>query len=54
MPYNREKAISELKKSTNWQSYGKKHGESLFTKLFQNYILPHRYGFDKENLTYQV
>ena len=47
MPYNREKAISELKKLTNWHSYGKKHGESLFTKLFQNYILPQRYGFDK-------
>ena len=47
MPYNREKAIRELKKLTNWHSYGKKHGESIFTKLFQNYILPQRYGFDK-------
>ena len=27
--------------------YGRKHGESLFTKLFQNYYLPTKFGFDK-------
>lgn len=44
--YNKEKAIKELEK-IGWQYYGFKHGESFFTKFFQNYILPRRYGYDK-------
>ena len=44
--YNKEKAIKELEK-IGWRYYGFKHGESFFTKFFQNYILPTRYGYDK-------
>lgn len=47
MDYNKFKAIRELEKSSNWRSYETKHGESVFTKLFQNYILPTRFGYDK-------
>lgn len=46
MPYSKEDAISELEK-IGWRSYGRKHGESIFTKLFQNYYLPERFGYDK-------
>ncbi|KPU89359.1 ExsB family protein [Variovorax paradoxus] len=46
MPYNKDDAIKELEK-IGWRSYGRKHGESIFTKLFQNYYLPRRFGFDK-------
>jgi len=31
----------------DWQDYGKKHCESRFTKYFQGYFLPTRFGFDK-------
>ena len=47
IPYNRDLALDELKTKINWSYYGQKHGESIFTKLFQNYILPTRYGYDK-------
>jgi N-acetyl sugar amidotransferase len=47
MPYNKDDAIRELETRCGWRSYGRKHGESLFTKLFQNYILPTKFGYDK-------
>lgn len=47
MPYNRQEAISELERSCGWRSYGRKHGESLFTRFFQNYYLPAKFGYDK-------
>lgn len=47
MPYDKDAAIAELEAEVGWRSYGRKHGESLFTKLFQNYYLPARFGYDK-------
>lgn len=47
MPYNKEMAIVELESTCGWRSYGRKHGESLFTKLFQNHYLPVKFGYDK-------
>ena len=45
--YNKEEAISELQETIGWRSYGRKHGESIFTKFFQNYYLPQKFGYDK-------
>lgn len=47
LPYDKESAIAELEETIGWRAYGRKHGESLFTKLFQNYVLPRRFGYDK-------
>jgi len=47
MDYDKTKAISELESTLGWRSYGRKHGESVFTKFFQNYYLPTRFGYDK-------
>jgi N-acetyl sugar amidotransferase len=47
MPYDKAGAIRELETAIGWRSYGRKHGESLFTKLFQNYYLAVKFGFDK-------
>jgi hypothetical protein len=30
-----------------WRDYGRKHGESVFTKFFQAYYLIERFGYDK-------
>lgn len=49
MPYDKDAAISELEK-VGWRSYGRKHGESRFTKFFQNYYLPERFGYDKRRI----
>jgi hypothetical protein len=52
MPYDKDAAMVELAEKCGWRGYGRKHGESLFTRLFQNYILPVRFGFDKRRPHY--
>lgn len=47
MPYDKAIAMAELERSIGWRAYGRKHGESLFTKLFQNHYLPTKFGYDK-------
>lgn len=47
LSYDKNKAITELENTIGWRSYGRKHGESLFTKLFQNHYLPTKFGYDK-------
>jgi N-acetyl sugar amidotransferase len=47
LPYNKQKAIEELKNAIGWREYGRKHGESIFTKFFQNFYLPTKFGYDK-------
>ncbi|PZO79014.1 MAG: N-acetyl sugar amidotransferase [Sphingomonas hengshuiensis] len=46
MPYDKEKAIEELE-TVGWKRYARKHGESEFTKFFQDYYLPVKFGIDK-------
>lgn len=45
--YVKTAAVMELEQKTSWRKYERKHGESIFTKWFQNYYLPTRFGFDK-------
>lgn len=47
MPYEKARALAELEATVGYKPYSRKHGESLFTKLFQNYYLPVRFGYDK-------
>lgn len=44
--YRKEAALQELKRTVGWTDYGRKHGESHFTKFYQNYYLP-KHGYDK-------
>lgn len=46
MPYSKEQAAADLEQ-IGWRAYPRKHGESLFTKFFQNYYLPTKFGYDK-------
>jgi hypothetical protein len=36
-----------LKREIGWRDYGGKHFESIFTRFFQGYILPSKFGIDK-------
>lgn len=45
--YNKEKVKRFLIEELGWRDYGGKHYESSFTKFFQSYYLPEKYGFDK-------
>ena len=47
MAYNKNEARELLKNKLGWKDYKQKHGESRFTKFFQNYYLPEKFGFDK-------
>lgn len=46
MDYVKDEAVKELE-CIGWRRYPRKHGESAFTKFFQNYYLPTRFGYDK-------
>ena len=37
----------ELNREYGWKDYGGKHHESRFTRFFQAYYLPEKFGFDK-------
>ena len=47
MSYSKKEAMSILSKELGWRYYGGKHYESLFTKFYQAYILPTKFGIDK-------
>ena len=47
MPYDKAEALIELQTKVGYKPYPRKHGESLFTKLFQNHYLPQKFGMDK-------
>jgi N-acetyl sugar amidotransferase len=47
MHYDKTAAIDKLARTVGWRAYGRKHGESFFTKFFQNYYLPTKFGYDK-------
>lgn len=45
--YSKTKAIKLLGEKFDWNYYGGKHFESRFTRFFQSYYLPRKFGYDK-------
>lgn len=45
--YNKEQVMSILESEIGWRYYGGKHYESIFTRFYQGYILPKKFGIDK-------
>ena len=45
--YNKKEAKKVLQSEFGWEDYGGKHYESIFTKFYQAYILPTKFGIDK-------
>jgi N-acetyl sugar amidotransferase len=45
--YDKPRAIEILKRELDWEPYGAKHYESVYTKFYQGHILPEKFGFDK-------
>lgn len=50
--YNKEEAIKLLHEKFDFQYYGGKHCESVFTRLYQGYILPQKFGINKSKAHY--
>lgn len=47
VPYNRQEIVALLEREIGWRDYGGKHHESVYTRFFQSYILPRKFGIDK-------
>lgn len=47
VPYVKETAMRELADRFGWQKYAHKHYESRFTRFFEGYWLPKKFGYDK-------
>lgn len=47
MPYNKAEVKKTITEKLGWRDYGGKHYESIFTRFFQAYYLPAKFGYDK-------
>lgn len=45
--YVKRDAMEVLKNELGWKYYGGKHYESIYTRFYQGYILPRKFGYDK-------
>lgn len=52
MPYSKELAINTLRDEYGWRAYPQKHFESRFTKFFEGYWLPTRFGYDTRKVQF--
>jgi len=50
VPYHKEAAMRELAQRFGWQRYAHKHYESRFTRFYEGYWLPTKFGFDKRRV----
>jgi len=47
VPYIKSEVKEFIKKELDWQDYGGKHHESIFTRFYQDYVLPKKFNIDK-------
>lgn len=45
--YHKEEAMALLQEQLGWRNYGGKHHESIYTRFYQGYVLPRKFGIDK-------
>lgn len=45
--YDKNKAERELKEKFGWEKYENKHYENIFTRFYEGYYLPKKFGYDK-------
>lgn len=47
LDYDKEEAKRFLQERFGWQPYDNKHYENVFTRFYEGYYLPHKFGYDK-------
>jgi N-acetyl sugar amidotransferase len=52
--FRKNDAMAVLTKVFDWKYYGGKHYESIFTKFYQAYVLPTKFGIDKRKAHYSA
>lgn len=45
--FSKSEALKILERDLGWRSYGGKHHESVYTRWYQGWFLPQRWGYDK-------
>ncbi len=50
LDYVKKDAMQLLKRELGWEYYGGKHYESIYTRFYQGYILPKKFGYDKRKM----
>ena len=52
VPYNKDEAMQLLVEKFGYQKYPQKHFESRFTRFYEGYWLPEKFGFDTRKVQY--
>ena len=52
MPFDKARAIEALKTRFGWQPYPQKHFESRFTRFYEGYWLPKKFGYDTRRVQF--
>ena len=52
IPYIKEEAVKLLVDEIGWQPYPQKHFESRFTRFYEGYWLPKKFGYDTRRVQY--
>lgn len=52
VPYIKQEAMQLLQEKFGWQPYPQKHFESRFTKFYESYWLPKKFGYDVRKVQY--
>lgn len=52
LPYTKASAIETLSSKYGWRAYPQKHFESRFTKFYEGYWLPTRFGYDTRRVQF--
>ena len=52
VPYVKEDAMRLLQEKFGWQPYPQKHFESRFTRFYESYWLPKKFGYDTRRVQY--
>lgn len=52
LPYTKEMASKKLAETYGWQPYPQKHFESRFTRFYEGYWLPTRFGYDTRRVQF--
>jgi len=45
--YSKSQAMTLLEQELGWRYYGGKHYESIYTRFYQGWMLPRKFGYDK-------
>lgn len=52
VPYEQEAALQLLEEKFGYQRYKNKHYENIFTRWYEGYYLPNKFGYDKRRCYY--